>query len=114
MAPTTSRAPTTHHLEAVARHPTKMSAKDLNCRFRTHSTMSVQSQLSEASTLSTAIANNGLPSMDAMKDQVDRSLAADSEAQLVENVHVGLPHVSFVDKRLIVEPCSATIETWVN
>jgi hypothetical protein len=52
--------------------------------------------------------------MDAMKDQVDRSLAADSEAQLVKNVHVGLPHVSFVDKRLIVEPCSATIETWIN
>ncbi|KAK3829398.1 MAG: hypothetical protein J3Q66DRAFT_395592 [Benniella sp.] len=140
VAPTTSRALTTHSLGAVARHPTKMSAKDLNCRVRTQvhsgsisptvcmsgdsrtlrsvsrtdSTMSVQSQLSEASTLSIAITANGLPSMDAMKDQVDRSLAADSEAQLVENMHVGLPHMSFVDRRLIVEPCSATIETWVN
>jgi len=143
VAPTTSSALTTHSLEAVVTHPTctKMSAKDLNCRVRTQvhsgshithtvcigadsmtlrsvsrtdSTMSVHSQLSEASTLSIAITTNGLPSMDAMKDQVDRSLAADSEAQLVKNVHVGLPHVSFVDKRLIVEPCSATIETWIN
>lgn len=81
---------------------------------RAGSTASVRTHLSEVSMLSIAITVNGLPSMDAMKDQVDKSLAADSEAQLVENAHVSLPHVSFVDTRLIVEPCSAAIETWVN
>ncbi|KAI8356044.1 hypothetical protein B0O80DRAFT_448577 [Mortierella sp. GBAus27b] len=81
---------------------------------RADSTASAQSHLSEVSMLSIAITAHGLPSMDAMKEQVDRRLAADSEAQLVENAHVNLPHVSFVDMRLIVEPCSAAIETWVN
>lgn len=145
VVPTSPRTPSTHSLEAVARHPTRTSATDLGHRIRTQvpsnsdlskpithaagknddsralrsmsrtdSTVSVQSHHSEASTLSIAITANGLPSMDAMKDQVDKSLAADREAQLVENAHVGMPHVSFVDRRLIVEPCSATIETWVN
>lgn len=53
--------------------------------------------------------------MDVMMDQVDRSIAADSQAQLVENAHVGLvAYVSVVDRNLLPEPCSAEIETWVS
>ncbi|KAF8931117.1 hypothetical protein BGZ58_007809 [Dissophora ornata] len=78
------------------------------------SSMSIQSQLSESSMLSAAMTASGLPPMDVMRDQVDKSLAADSQALLVKNAHVGLAHVSFVDHQLIAEPCSAAIETWVN
>ncbi|KAF9434263.1 hypothetical protein BGZ76_008309 [Entomortierella beljakovae] len=81
----------------------------------TGSNMSIQSQMSESSILSAAMVANGLPSVQVMKSQVDKSLEADTQAQLVENVHLGVvSHISFVDTRLIVEPCSAVIETWVN
>ncbi|KAF9123906.1 hypothetical protein BGW39_008603 [Mortierella sp. 14UC] len=78
------------------------------------SSMSIQSQLSESSLLSAVISAGGLPSMDVMIDQIDRSIAADSQAQLVENAHVGLACVSVVDRNLLAEPCSAEIETWVS
>ncbi|KAG0366847.1 hypothetical protein BGZ54_004786 [Gamsiella multidivaricata] len=78
------------------------------------SSMSIQSHQSESSMLSAAMTASGLPSMDMMMDHVDRRLALDSQAQLVDNAHVGMAHVSFVDKHLIAEPCSAAIETWVN
>ncbi|KAF9998444.1 hypothetical protein BGZ79_007902 [Entomortierella chlamydospora] len=81
----------------------------------TDSSMSIQSQMSESSILSAVMTASGLPSMEVMKGQVDKSVAADSQAQLMENVHVGVvAHISFVDNRLIAEPCSAAIETWVN
>ncbi|KAF9394575.1 hypothetical protein BGX21_010304 [Mortierella sp. AD011] len=81
----------------------------------TDSSMSIQSQMSESSILSAVMAASGLPSMEVMKGQVDKSVAEDSQAQLMENVHVGVvAHISFVDNRLIAEPCSAAIETWVN
>lgn len=78
--------------------------------------MSIQSHHSEASLLSAVITASGLPSMDMMMDHVDRRVAADSQAQLVENAHVGLvsEQISVVDQDLIIEPCSARIETWVN
>ncbi|KAF9298671.1 hypothetical protein BGZ88_005396 [Linnemannia elongata] len=79
------------------------------------SRMSIESQRSESSLLSAVISAGGLPSMDVMMDQVDRSIAADSQAQLVENAHVGLvAYVSVVDRNLLPEPCSAEIETWVS
>ncbi|KAK3845979.1 MAG: hypothetical protein J3R72DRAFT_435005 [Linnemannia gamsii] len=78
------------------------------------SSMSIQSQRSESSLLSAVISASGLPSMDVMMDQVDRSIAADRQAQLVENAHVGLACVSVVDRNLLAEPCSAEIETWVS
>ncbi|KAF9550635.1 hypothetical protein EC957_011950 [Mortierella hygrophila] len=79
------------------------------------SRMSIESQRSESSLLSAVISAGGLPSMDVMMDQVDRSIAADSQAQLVENAHVGLVgYVSVVDRNLLPEPCSAEIETWVS
>lgn len=78
------------------------------------SSMSIQSRLSESSLLSAAMSASGLPSMDVMMDQVDKSIAMDSWASLVENAHVGLAEVLVVDSHLIAEPCSATIETWVN
>ncbi|KAF9907843.1 hypothetical protein EC991_010441 [Linnemannia zychae] len=78
------------------------------------SSMSIQSQLSESSLLSAVISAGGLPSIDVMMDQVDRSIAADSQAQLVENAHVGLACVTVVDRNLLAEPCSAEIETWVS
>ncbi|KAG0214950.1 hypothetical protein BGX28_001156 [Mortierella sp. GBA30] len=80
------------------------------------SNMSIQSHLSEASLLSAVISASGLPTMDVMMDQVDRRVAADSQAQLVENAHVGLvaAQISVVDQDLLLEPCSARIETWVN
>ncbi|KAF9136586.1 hypothetical protein BGX30_011047 [Mortierella sp. GBA39] len=79
------------------------------------SRMSIESQQSESSLLSAVISAGGLPSMDVMMDQVDRSIAADSRAQLVENAHVGLvAYVSVVDRNLLPEPCSAEIETWVS
>ncbi|KAG0274460.1 hypothetical protein BGZ95_009779 [Linnemannia exigua] len=78
------------------------------------SSMSIQSQRSESSLLSAVISAGGLPTMDVMMDQVDRSIAADSQAQLVENAHVGLACVSVVDRNLLAEPCSAEIETWVS
>jgi hypothetical protein len=53
--------------------------------------------------------------MGVMMDQVDRSIAADSQAQLVENAHVGqVAYVSVVDRNLLPEPCSVEIETWVS
>ncbi|KAG0332874.1 hypothetical protein BG000_009664 [Podila horticola] len=78
------------------------------------SSMSIQSHLSESSLLSAAMSASGLPSMDLMMDQVDKSIAMDGWASLVENAHVGLAEVLVVDSHLIAEPCSATIETWVN
>ncbi|KAF9957672.1 hypothetical protein BGZ70_009435 [Mortierella alpina] len=82
----------------------------------TESNMSIQSHHSEASLLSAVITASGLPSMDMMMDDVDRRVAADSQAQLVENAHVGLvcEQISVVDQDLIIEPCSARVETWVN
>lgn len=64
--------------------------------------------------LSAAMSASGLPSMDVMMDQVDRSIAADRQAQLVENAHVSVPHVTYVNRSMLVEPCSAKVETWVN
>ncbi|KAG0287805.1 hypothetical protein BGZ96_008309 [Linnemannia gamsii] len=79
------------------------------------SRMSIESQRSESSLLSAVISAGGLPSMDVMMDQVDRSIAADSQAQLVENAHVGqVAFVSVVDRNLLPVPCSAEIETWVS
>ncbi|KAF9580739.1 hypothetical protein BGW38_002486 [Lunasporangiospora selenospora] len=73
------------------------------------------SSLSEAAMLSATLSVNGLlPSMEIMLDEVDRQIAADGVAQLVENAHVGLAHVSVVDSDLLPEPCSAKIEMWVN
>ncbi|KAI1315897.1 hypothetical protein EDD11_000211 [Mortierella claussenii] len=95
-----------------------VSSADSTAMRLVDSSMSIRSQMSSESSstlLSAAIAASGLPSMDKMMDQVDRSIATDSQAQWVENVHVGLvAQVSFVDTQLIVEPCSATVETWVN
>ncbi|KAF9142467.1 hypothetical protein BG015_000847 [Linnemannia schmuckeri] len=79
------------------------------------SRMSIESQRSESSLLSAVISAGGLPSMDVMMDQVDRSIAADSQAQLVENAHVGqVAYISVVDRNLLPEPCSAEIEIWVS
>ncbi|KAF9097540.1 hypothetical protein BGX29_008050 [Mortierella sp. GBA35] len=94
------------------------------------SSMSIQSQRSESSLLPSSLSSSSssllsavisagggglFPSMDEMMDQVDRSIAADSQAQLVENAHVGLVAcVSVVDRNLLAEPCSAEIETWVS
>ncbi|KAG0086136.1 hypothetical protein BGZ93_000272 [Podila epicladia] len=78
------------------------------------SNMSIQSHLSESSLLSAAMSASGLPSMDVMMDQVDKSIALDGCASLVENAHVGLAEVLVVDSHLIAEPCSATIETWIS
>ncbi|KAF8944721.1 hypothetical protein BGZ47_003787 [Haplosporangium gracile] len=79
------------------------------------SRMSIESQRSESSLLSAVISAGGLPSMDVMMDQVDRSIAADGQAQLVENAHVGqVAYISVVDRNLLPEPCSAEIETWVS
>ncbi|KAF9926520.1 hypothetical protein FBU30_003923 [Linnemannia zychae] len=78
------------------------------------SSMSIQSQQSESSLLSAVISASGFPSMNMMMDQVDRSIAADSHVQLVENAHVGLACVTVVDRNMIAEPCSAEIETWVS
>ncbi|KAG0051479.1 hypothetical protein BGZ83_003723 [Gryganskiella cystojenkinii] len=79
------------------------------------SSMSIQSHMSEASMLSAAMSASGLPSMDMMMDQVDKSIAADRRAQLVENAAVSVPHVTYVNRlSLMAEPCSAKVETWVN
>ncbi|KAG9320459.1 hypothetical protein KVV02_004981 [Mortierella alpina] len=82
----------------------------------TESNMSIQSHHSETSLLSAVITASGLPSMDVMMDHVDRRVAADCQAQLVENAHVGLvsDQISVVDQDLIIEPCSARVEMWVN
>ncbi|KAF8977334.1 hypothetical protein BGZ46_007474 [Entomortierella lignicola] len=81
----------------------------------TNSSMSIRSRMSESSILSAAMTASGLPSMEMMMSQVDKSVAEDCQAQLVENAHVGIvTHVSFVDNRLIAEPCSAAIEIWVS
>ncbi|KAG0249832.1 hypothetical protein BG011_008906 [Mortierella polycephala] len=76
--------------------------------------MSIESHLSESSLLSATLSAGGMPTIDDMMDILDQSIAADSQAKLVENAHVGLPHVLVVDRQLIAEPCSARIETWVE